>query len=116
MAGEKVMEADATNLRSIAGILMFGVPSKGMAVESLLPMTRQNPNEALLQTLSTSSEMLRSQCEKFENALPFKDSKVFSFYETKQSPTASKVNCNFINSVTVLLTWLNANRKKGNGQ
>lgn len=91
MADDHANNLDITNLRSIVGMLLFGVPSEGMAVESLLPMARQNPNEAFLQTLGRDSEVLRFQRQKFRAAFAFEDSKVFSFYETRRSPTAVKV-------------------------
>ncbi|OJD31717.1 ankyrin repeat protein [Diplodia corticola] len=90
MADKNAHGFDITNLRSIVGVLLFGVPRKGMAIESLLPMAKHNPNEALLRTLEENSEVLRCQSEQFPFAFPWTDSKVYSFFETMRSPTAKK--------------------------
>lgn len=88
-------EIDQANLKSINGILFFGVPSQGMAVESLLPMAGQNPSQYLLHTLRKGSEVLRYQQERFPSAFDFKDSVIVSFYETLESPTAVEVILGF---------------------
>ena len=86
---------DATEiLKSIRGVFFFGVPSLGMtyaAIQSLLPMTRGQPNEPLVQMLGEESTVLRSQCEDFAKAINRLDIKVFVYYETETSPTAQQV-------------------------
>lgn len=82
---------DQANLKSIYGILFFGVPNQGMAIESLLPMAGQNPSQHLLHTLRKGSELLRYQQERFPLAFSFRDSVILSFYETRESPTAVEV-------------------------
>lgn len=84
-------EIDKANLKSIYGILFFGVPNQGMAVESLLPMAGQNPSQHLLHTLRKGSEVLRYQQERFPFAFNFQDSVIVSFYETLESSTAIEV-------------------------
>ncbi|KAI9893550.1 MAG: hypothetical protein M1814_006346 [Vezdaea aestivalis] len=58
-----------TLLKSIYGILLIGVPNQG------LDITRD-------------PQRLRDQCRDFSGAFNFRDSEVFCFYETVQSPTA----------------------------
>lgn len=89
MAASKA-EADQAVLRSLAGIILFGVPSHGMAIGSLLPMVGDNPNRALLETLTSSSTVLRSQGQAFLKTSdgPNAAFQTISFYETQKSPTA----------------------------
>jgi protein SERAC1 len=85
-------ESDKANLKSIHGILFFGVPSQGMSVESLVPMVENQPNRFFLESLSKVTDGLRAQRRNFRQVFPFRDSLIISFYETKQSPTAKKVS------------------------
>jgi protein SERAC1 len=85
-------ESDQANLKSIYGMLFFGVPSQGMSIESLVPMVENQPNRFFLESLSKVTDGLRAQRQNFRQVFPFKDSRVISFYETKQSPTAQKVS------------------------
>jgi hypothetical protein len=85
-------ESDKANLKSIYGMLFFGVPSQGMSIESLVPMVENQPNRFFLESLSKVTDGLRAQRQNFRQVFPFKDSRVISFYETKQSPTAQKVS------------------------
>jgi protein SERAC1 len=81
-------EKDKTMLKSIYGILFFGVPNQGMQNSSLVAMARGQPNEALIQTLGTESEYLRDLHAEFRRVFAFRSSVIFSFYETEESPTA----------------------------
>ena len=85
-------ESDKANLKSIYGMLFFGVPSQGMSIDSLVPMVENQPNRFFLESLSKVTDGLRAQRQNFRQALPFKESRIISFYETKQSPTAQKVS------------------------
>lgn len=78
-------------LRSIPGLLFFGVPSEGMRMESLLPMTGLHTNRTLVESLAENSSTLRDLAERFREAYEFKRYKVFSFYEQIESPTAVQV-------------------------
>jgi hypothetical protein len=78
-------------LSLIYGALFFGVPNQGMNIESLIPMVENQANQALLHSLGSESQVLRSQRRDFQNAFNFRESKVVCFYETVTSPTAIKV-------------------------
>lgn len=84
-------EKDKTILKSVYGILFFGVPNQGMENKSLVAMARGQPNEWLIQTLGTESEYLEDLHMDFQNKFTFSTSIVFSFFETEESPTAIKV-------------------------
>ena len=83
-------KGDQMTLRSICGILLIGVPNRGMNIESLRPMVEGQPNTALLNSLERATQLLRGQSEDFAKAFPFEDSEIICFYETKTSPTAIK--------------------------
>jgi protein SERAC1 len=85
-------ESDRANLKSIYGMLFFGVPNQGMSIESLVPMVENQPNRFFLESLSKVTDGLRAQRQNFRQAFPFIDSRIVSFYETKHSPTAQKVS------------------------
>jgi predicted alpha/beta hydrolase family esterase len=48
-------------LDSIYGALFFGVPNQGMEIASLVPIVKDQPNEALLNSLGKESQILRNQ-------------------------------------------------------
>ena len=85
-------ESDKANLKSIYGLLFFGVPNKGMSIESLIPMVESQPNRYLPESLNKVTDGLRAQRQNFHRVFPFRDSLIISFYETKQSPTAQIVS------------------------
>lgn len=89
---------DEDILKSIRGILFFGVPNQGMKIESLLPMVQNQPNENLIRTLRHNSERLIEQSQQFLKrfqgewrGIDLDIVKIFCFYETRRSPTAQKV-------------------------
>lgn len=82
---------DKLNFLSTYGALFFGVPNQGMDIRSLIPMVNGQPNHPLICSLGEESEYLRKQHRDFCAAFDFKDSEIVSFYETKLSPTAEKV-------------------------
>jgi hypothetical protein len=88
---EKGNHVDKIILYSIYGALFFGVPNRGMEVESLLAMSSGQANENMLRMLDKSSSILRDLARSFSAAFPFHDSVIISFYETKLSPQAIKV-------------------------
>ncbi|KAI9683287.1 MAG: hypothetical protein M1822_006152 [Bathelium mastoideum] len=85
-------------LNNIAGILLFGVPGLGLetrVIDSLVQMAHKQPNEHLLQSISTKSDGLRLLQSKFKrgfNKNLFPQSHIYSIYETEKSPTAVKTN------------------------
>ena len=83
-------DADSRNFKATFGILFFGVPNQGMDISSLLSMVRGQPNLHFLSTLSKDAGFLQSLIEKFQTTFAFQDSHIYSFYETKMSPTAKE--------------------------
>ena len=83
-------QIDSQILLATYAVLFFGVPSQGMNIESLIPMVGGQPNRTFLESLSRVSETLISQQAGFMKVFPLHKSEVLCFYETLQSPTASK--------------------------
>lgn len=84
--------SDKARIRSIAGLLFFGVPNRGMDIQSLQTIVGDRPNRYLLESVGRSSDFLLEQSVAFPLAFPFEDSPVFSFFETLTSPTAVEVS------------------------
>jgi hypothetical protein len=79
-------ESDIANLKSIRGILFFGVPNQGMPIEQLYPIVGDGPNRQLIEQIGKSSDTLRDFGERFRQKFTYRDSTVYSFYETRLSP------------------------------
>ena len=73
------------------GLVFFGVPNRGMDIASLRAMVGDQPNRYILESIGPCSDLLLEQDVRFGLDFHYRDSPVFSFYETKISPTAVKV-------------------------
>ena len=85
-------EVDQCNFKSTRGALFFGVPNHGIDNSSLISMIETQPNRDLLVSLDVESPFLKQQAESFPALFKFRDSIIFSFYETRVSPKATVVN------------------------
>jgi hypothetical protein len=56
-------------LDSIYGALFFGVPNQGMEIASLVPMVKDQPNQALLHSLGKESQILRNPVQRFPESI-----------------------------------------------
>ena len=56
-------------LQDVWGLILFGVPNKGMMMSHLLPMVQGRPNAALVETLSTQSTYLSGLDEQLVGSL-----------------------------------------------
>ena len=79
-------------MESIVGLLFFGVPNRGMDVESLQAIVGDKQNRYLLESVGQYSDLLLEQDGQFGSTFHFRDSHVVSFFETRSSPTAIKVS------------------------
>ncbi|KAL6900028.1 hypothetical protein GGI43DRAFT_406131 [Trichoderma evansii] len=76
----------ATLHKATYGILLFGIPHKGLVVndiESMLDNQDNHPRNALLQQIRVKSDLLENQLADFKNLV--RDRKIVSFYETRQT-------------------------------
>lgn len=85
-------DVDRDILSSTSAFLFFGVPHQGMAMKFLVPLVKDQPNRALIESLDTNSSLLWRQQREFPLALGSNEPQVVSFFETKQSPTAEFVD------------------------
>ena len=86
-------ESDKKQMQSIMGLVFFGVPNRGMDIASLRAMVGDQPNRYILESIGQYSDLLLEQDLRFGVDFHYRDSPIFSFFETKSSPTALKV-CN----------------------
>ena len=82
--------ADTRNFTATFSILFFGVPNQGMDISSLLAMVRDQRNLPFLTMLSKDASPLQELIDRFRELFNFRDSYVYSFYETYASPTVKK--------------------------
>jgi len=83
---------DPELLKALLGVLFFGVPNDGMAIESLIPVVNDQPNRFLLESLSTmNSQVLELLGQNFSEFQERTNLELFCFYETQLSPTAAMV-------------------------
>jgi hypothetical protein len=78
-------------LHAVHGIIFFGVPQRGMDVESLKNMARNGPNLPLLQSISRTSSYMEKKHSEFYIVKKVIKPTMFAFYETGLSPTAKQV-------------------------
>ncbi|EHK42483.1 hypothetical protein TRIATDRAFT_293811 [Trichoderma atroviride IMI 206040] len=76
----------ATLHKATYGMLLFGIPHKGLLVndiEKMLAGQDNHPRSALLQQIGGKSDLLENQLADFKNLV--QDRKIVSFYETGQT-------------------------------
>ncbi|PTB40427.1 hypothetical protein M441DRAFT_431873 [Trichoderma asperellum CBS 433.97] len=76
----------ATLHKATYGMLLFGIPHKGLVVndiEKMLAGQDNHPRSALLQQIRVKSNLLENQLADFKNLV--RDRKIVSFYETRQT-------------------------------
>lgn len=83
-------DSDKANFKSVSGMLFFGVPNQGMPISQWIPIVEGQPNRFFIEQLCASSDILRVFRTDFRKLFTFRDSKIYSFYETKESPTAQR--------------------------
>ncbi|KAF2186789.1 hypothetical protein K469DRAFT_570907 [Zopfia rhizophila CBS 207.26] len=76
----------ATLHRATYGMLLFGIPHKGLVVDDIQKMLAgqdNHPRSALLKQIRSKSDLLAFQLADFKNLI--RDRKIISFYETGQT-------------------------------
>ena len=81
-------------LHHIYGAMFFGVPNDGMDIGPFVLAVGNNANRPFVDSLCRDNPgFLSTQRRKFEEAFNFKDSsEIYSFYESRTSPTVVKVS------------------------
>lgn len=96
--------SDKKQMESVVGLLFFGVPNRGMDINSLQAIVGDKKNRYLLESVGQYSDLLLQQDGQFGSIFHYKDTHVVSFFETKSSPTAIKVSCSISCARSGLLT------------
>jgi hypothetical protein len=76
----------ATLHKATYGILLFGIPHRGLVVDDIQKMLAGedgHPRKGLLEQIKQKSDLLASQLDDFRNLVH--DRKLVSFYETGQT-------------------------------
>ncbi|KAG9495576.1 hypothetical protein J7337_013826 [Fusarium musae] len=88
MLKEESLGPDLSILNAVSGFAFFGVPHRGLEVKCLVPLVKDNPNRALLESLNKNSSLLEHLQNEFGKISKARNLTVVSFYETEKSPTA----------------------------
>jgi hypothetical protein len=78
---------DKAIFMSCSGVILFGVPNRGLDNKSLMAMVKGQPNEELVRSLSVSSRFLSLLHTRFNNSFTLDGSKIISVFETRMTPT-----------------------------
>ncbi|KAF5600613.1 ankyrin protein 3 [Fusarium pseudoanthophilum] len=89
---EEPLGPDFPILNAVSGFAFFGVPHRGLEVKCLVPLVKDNPNRALLESLNKNSSLLDHLQSDFGKISKARGISVVSFYETEKSPTAVWIN------------------------
>ncbi|KAF5688788.1 ankyrin protein 3 [Fusarium circinatum] len=89
---EEPLGPDFPILNAISGFAFFGVPHRGLEVKCLVPLVKDNPNRALIESLNKNSSLLDHLQNAFGKISKPRGLSVVSFYETEKSPTAVWIN------------------------
>ena len=72
---------------SCCGILLFGVPNRGLQINHIMSMVKGQPNEQLVTDLGPQSELLPELQREFTRSFANSEARIISIYETMDSPT-----------------------------
>ncbi|KAF8252047.1 hypothetical protein K440DRAFT_658315 [Wilcoxina mikolae CBS 423.85] len=86
-------KSDQQVFNSTYGLIFFGIPSRGLAIESLRTMVKEQPNRDLIEYLGSSSVFLAHLHNEFYREFTFDDSQVISIFETRTTPTVEVCKC-----------------------
>ncbi|KAF8535207.1 hypothetical protein BDD12DRAFT_856400 [Trichophaea hybrida] len=80
-------KSDQQVFNSTYGLIFFGIPSRGLAIESLRTMVKEQPNRDLVEYLGSSSVFLAHLHDEFYLEFTFDESRIISIFETRTTPT-----------------------------
>jgi hypothetical protein len=84
----------ATLHKATYGMLLFGIPHRGLVVDDIQKMLAGedgHPRKELLEQIKQKSDLLASQLDDFRNLV--RDRKLVSFYEKRQTRQLQFVRC-----------------------
>jgi hypothetical protein len=84
---KEALVRDRQIMHRTVGGLMFGVPSRGMETRALMAMVHGQPNENLINALTTGSKDLQTLDDRFFEVALRGRMEMFWAYETRTSPT-----------------------------
>jgi hypothetical protein len=90
---------DQSIVRSVKLLMGFSVPHLGFDAGSLLPIVSGQVNENFVKSVMNGSLKLRRLDEEWMKLVKLQGIKLFSFYESLDSPTAMKVRLSHLHDV-----------------
>jgi len=87
---EAILQMESTDTASflcIYGLLFCGVPNRGIATNSWMPIVKNQPNEKLIRSITPGSLYLRDLQSRFDTTFTFSDARIVSVYETMRTKT-----------------------------
>ncbi|KAF8533194.1 hypothetical protein BDD12DRAFT_947879 [Trichophaea hybrida] len=78
---------DHAILNSCAGLFFFGVPNRGLNIENIMTLVKDQRNSHFINDLRETSTLLKHVHNQFLQVSELKDCKTTSFYETKDTKT-----------------------------
>ncbi|CAH0057911.1 unnamed protein product [Clonostachys solani] len=83
---------DASSREATIGLLLFGVPNRGMDITAILSIAGEQPNAEFISSLGIGSPILEEQSKTFPALCKSTKMRTYSFFETCVSKTATKIN------------------------
>ena len=84
-ASQAIYENDAAILGSCIGLFFFGVPNRGLNVENLRTLVKDQKNEHFINDLREGSELLRQAYQRFLQGVELKGCQITSFFELRDT-------------------------------
>jgi hypothetical protein len=98
--------------------MFFGIPSRGLAIENLLTIVKEQPNKGFIEYLGSNSAFLAHHHNEFYSEFTFNDAQVVSVYEIRTTPTLEVCNLRMVSDFAHRLLverWLMAKYRAGGG-
>uniref|UniRef100_A0A8H7KCB5 DUF676 domain-containing protein n=1 Tax=Bionectria ochroleuca TaxID=29856 RepID=A0A8H7KCB5_BIOOC len=82
---------DKSSREATIGLLLFGVPNRGMDITAILSIVGEQPNAEFISSLGIGSPILEDQSKAFPTLCKSTKMRTYSFFETCLSNTATMV-------------------------
>jgi hypothetical protein len=88
---EEGSATDKSSREATIGLLLFGVPNRGMDITAILSIVGKQPNAEFISSLGIGSPILEEQSKAFPTCCKSTKMRTYSFFETCLSNTATMV-------------------------
>ncbi|KAK7222801.1 hypothetical protein V2G26_010804 [Clonostachys chloroleuca] len=91
-AAEEGTSIDRSSREATIGLLLFGVPNRGMDITAILSIVGEQPNAEFISSLGIGSPILEEQSRAFSALCKSTKMRPYSFFETCLSNTATMID------------------------